>query len=114
MYAFLGIRRAFNDSGRDADDKPIPTGDRAIAKGKSRVEVVFPEGHTVGRAFADVTAAGGVWTAQSPDEKPAWVASDSSGLAVLLGEHYGVPVREPIPEGERGEHADRFPVPSEG
>lgn len=109
MYAFLGTRRAFNDDGRDDKGNPVPAGDRAVAKGKSRVEIIFPDGHTVGAAFADVTASGGVWTAQSPDEKPAWVASDSSGLAALLGEHYGVPVREPVPEGERGEHAARYP-----
>lgn len=107
MFAFLGTRRAFNDTGTDADGAPVPTKKRDVLEGKRRVEVVFPPGHTLMDAARDLTDPRGVWANHSPDEAPAWVASDSPGLAGLLGEHWGCEVRDPRPEGERGEHAAR-------
>lgn len=103
MYAFLGTRAAFNDDGRDGDGKPLASKDRQLLRGKRRVEVVFPPGHRLGDAFKEVTDAGGLWASQSPHPAPAWVASDNALLAQLLGEHYGVEVRDPLPAGERGE-----------
>jgi hypothetical protein len=115
VYAFLGCRKAFNDTGRDVDDKPIPAADRQVLKGKRRTEVVFPDGVTLGEAFTTITAPGGVWAGHSPDDKPAWVAAQPRALADLLGEHYGVEVRDALPEGERGEHAARaHHFPQEG
>lgn len=67
------------------------------AKGKRATWVgPFPEGVSLGEAFTTIIAANGVWVNQthSDDSKPAWVASDSPGLAALLGEHYDCEVRE--------------------
>jgi len=74
---------------------------------KSRVEVVFPVGTRIGEAFASVVHPSGVWANQSPDAAPVWAASDNQLLARLVGEHWQCEVRDPLPEGERGEHADR-------
>lgn len=59
--------------------------------------VVFPADASLGDMFTDVTKPGqGVWSAHTHTDtsKPAWVASDSAGLASLLAEHYGCPVRD--------------------
>lgn len=58
--------------------------------------VNFPEGTTLGEAFNTVTNVGGVWDHHGGlENKPAWVNSDSDGLAALLSEHFGCDVGKP-------------------
>lgn len=68
----------------------------------------IPDSVNLGNAFKTITDPGGVYAAHS-DEAPAWVESDSDGLAMLLSEHYGCPIGEPAgwdgatPEAEYSE-----------
>lgn len=57
-------------------------------------EVNFPDDITLGEAFNTITAPGGVWEYHS-DAPPAWVESDSEGLAMLLSEHWGCDIGAP-------------------
>jgi hypothetical protein len=59
--------------------------------GKRATIVDTPDGQTIGETFKAVTDPGGIWATHTGgrDVSPAWVASDSPGLAQLLAEHYG-------------------------
>ena len=118
-YVFLANRNAYNDAAWREDGTPKTADERVVLAGiKSRVEIQFPvtdvtpDGQvTSAPSFLEmlktITDPGGVWVSHSPDPAPAWVASDDADLAKALGRHYGVPVRPPLPQGERGEHAAR-------
>lgn len=85
MRLFMGTTAAFDTGQGDT---------RGVVAGKGRrVEVEFPDGTPLVEALRTVTDPNGVWAHQSP-EPPQWVASDSAGLAAVLGEHYGCPVRK--------------------
>jgi hypothetical protein len=71
-------------------------------EGKRATIVEIPAGTPLSNAFTTITAPGqGVWHNQIHDKeaKPAWVASDWPGLATLLADNYGCPIRE-IDENE--------------
>lgn len=108
MYLFLGTRRAFNDPSQHEDGTAKTLDERDILDMKSRVEITFPAGVPFSEAFVTVTSPTGVWANQSPDAAPAWVASDDEDLARLVSRHFGgIQVRDPLPAGERDEHAGR-------
>lgn len=87
MILYLGTTAAYNS---------LPGADREVVPGKGRrCEVVFPDDTGLIEAVNAVIAPSGIWAAQSPDP-PQWVSSDSAVLAATLGEHYGVPVRDPL------------------
>lgn len=97
LMVYLGNRDAITTN---------EAGKRVAAKGKLRTDVELPDGTSVGEALRVITAADGVWANHAAEgAKPAWVASDSPGLAAVLAEHFGCEVRDPIPDGERGEFA---------
>ena len=87
---------------------------RPLELGKTRTEVRIPDGTSLGDAFTAITHPDGVWANHS-DEPPAWVASDDGELANLLSVHFdGAEIRDPMPEGERGEFdASGTPVGAE-
>jgi hypothetical protein len=75
-----------------------------LPKGKRSTKVEVPEGYTLSEAFTAITHPQGLWVKHSQDSKPpAWVASDSPGLAALLAEHFGgIEVRElEVPDWEQ-------------
>lgn len=81
--------------------------------GKTRTEVKIPdEGNTRQEKIQAITDPEGVWAYHSEAEKPGWVASDDQELAEALGAIYGTEVREPKPEGERGEFDSTGSVPA--
>jgi hypothetical protein len=102
MYAFLGNRDAI-----DADGELLDIG-------KQRTEVIAgSDDVTPFELFQDITRPGGVWSHHAADGAvPAWVASDSPELAQLLGSAYMCEIRDPLPEGEQGEHAGRSLIAS--
>jgi len=64
-------------------------------KGKQATVVNIPADDSIGDAFTTITGPQGVWANHAKDgAKPAWVASDSPGLAALLAEHYGTEVHD--------------------
>jgi hypothetical protein len=67
-----------------------------MPKGKRATTIDFPEGMSLGDAFVNVTHPHGVWANHATEgAAPAWVASDSQGLAALLSEHFGgIEIRE--------------------
>lgn len=84
----LGNRHAIESRDNGQTIEPMPKGKRATV-------VNIPEGTSLGEAFTTVTHPVGVWGSNAKEgSAPAWVASDSPGLAQLLGEHYGVEVRD--------------------
>lgn len=95
----LGNRHAIESRDNGQTHQPMPKGKRATV-------VNIPEDTSLGEAFATITNPKGAWSAHATDEaKPAWVASDSPGLATLLAEHYGVDVRK------MGDNAGGIPLP---
>ena len=100
----MGYRRTFAD-----DAVHLDPADRETVDMKSRLETQFPPGYSVQDALQDVIRPGGVWRSHSPDAAPAWVASDDPTLALILSRLYGCEQRDPVPAGERGEFAHRFP-----
>lgn len=88
MRVILGNRHA-------VEGRPDPDAEDAVKlvkmpRGKRATVVDFPEGTKVGQAFTQVTAPGGVWANHATEgATPAWVASDSEGLASLISEHFG-------------------------
>lgn len=102
MYVFLGNHKALRTDRVDGEDVV------SNHKGKWRTEVrpAVEAEATADSLFDDITGRGGVWaTHAQAGSKPAWVASDDAGLAARLGAFYGCATREPLPEGEKGEHA---------
>lgn len=74
----------------------------------NRVTVVnFPEGTSIGEAFASVTAPNGIWSYHSEDA-PAWVECESEGLQALLVEHFGCEAGKPA-DVEDNYHTDYGP-----
>jgi len=67
-----------------------------LKKGKRSTQIEIPDGTTLGEAFKAITDPKGVWAHHASEGAvPAWVASDSPGLAALLAEHFGrIEVRE--------------------
>ena len=85
MRVVLGNRHAVHGVNRDGETvtEPMPRGKRATV-------VDFPDDTTLGDAFTTVTHPQGVWAKHATEgAAPAWVASDSPGLAALLAEHFG-------------------------
>jgi hypothetical protein len=84
MLVVLGNRHAIESHDHGKTWEKLPRGKRA-----TRVEI--PEEYTLAEAFVAITHPGqGLWTRHSQDGKaPAWVASDSPGLAALVSEHFG-------------------------
>lgn len=61
-----------------------------MSRGKRATTLNFPEGTSIGEAFTNTTHPQGAWAAHAEEgATPAWVASDSDGLAQLLAEHFG-------------------------
>ena len=59
-------------------------------KGKQATVVDFPDGTSLMEALTAVTHPQGVWAYQAKaGATPAWVASDTPGLAAVLAEHFG-------------------------
>jgi hypothetical protein len=85
----LGNRHA-TDS-RDNGETFVP-----MATGKRATVIDPPEGQSVGETFAAITDPAGVWAKHAVEgATPAWVATDSPALAMLLSEHFGgIEVRE--------------------
>ncbi len=110
MILYLGNRDAYNLENvavLDDDGEPTVVERRVPVVGKLRCTVEFPDGIDLREAFLTVTDPGqGVWVSQTNgDAPPAWVASDDDALATILAAHYGCEKRDPLPTGERGEHA---------
>lgn len=86
MKLLLGNRDAFNL----VDGNPVPV------SGNFRLDIHFPDDTDLLTAFTNVTSPQGIWAAQTAtaDSVPAWCASDSSGLAELIAEHFGCEIRE--------------------
>lgn len=63
---------------------------RRGVRGKTFTLVDLGDEAPLGEAFTAVTSPGGVWAYHADQgARPAWVASDSEGLAALLAEHFG-------------------------
>ena len=92
MRAVLGNRKAIVRTVDDDGQEHYQDG----PKGKQATVIDFPEGTPLGEALQVVTNAQGVWAYHAAEgAKPAWVASDSPGLAAVLSEHFGgVEVRD--------------------
>lgn len=59
-------------------------------KGKRATVVDVPDEVSLSEAFTTITSPQGVWAFHAREgSMPAWVASDSPGLASLLAEHFG-------------------------
>ncbi len=83
MIVILGNRNAIESVDNGATFTPMPKAKRA-----TRIEI--PDDFKVSQAFVSITAPGGVWATQAQEDAiPAWVASESPGLASLLAEHFG-------------------------
>lgn len=69
---------------------------RSGPSGKQATVIDVADGTPLSEAFVAITNPAGVWAYHAAEGKsPAWVASDSEGLAALLAEHFGgIPVRE--------------------
>lgn len=79
----LGNRHAIHSLDNGATFEPLPRGKRA-----TRVDI--PDDMPLGQAFTAITSPQGVWAHHAKDGAvPAWVASNSDGLAALLAEHFG-------------------------
>lgn len=90
MRVVLGNRHAVHKVRQGREDGSIDEVVEPLPKGKRATIIDFPDGTTLGRAFVDVTHPQGVWASHTTEgATPAWVASDSPGLAALLAEHFG-------------------------
>lgn len=69
---------------------------RAVTDGLHRTtEIAPPGGKSMGQVFTEITSEPrGIWANHS-SAPPAWVESDSAGLAAMLSEHYGCPIGRP-------------------
>lgn len=78
MRVVLGNRHAV-----DAGEK--------MSRGKRATIIDTGESETMSQVFANIThPTQGVWATHSTEgATPAWVASDSPGMASLLAEHFG-------------------------
>lgn len=85
MRVWLGCERCYDD-----DRTYAPDDERDIGPAPGPTYIAPPDGMALGEVFTSITAAGGVWDRQSPDEKPLWVASDDPKLAGLLAAHWDV------------------------
>jgi hypothetical protein len=97
MIVVLGNRHAIESHDHGETFVKLP-------KGKRSTLVEIPEGYTLLEALTAIVDPRGHWPRHSADGKPpAWVASDSPGLANLLAEHFGgVEVRElEVPDWQR-------------
>jgi hypothetical protein len=87
---------------RDAAIHPSPADPVEVeVQPRAKRATVFDDnpddGHTLGQLFTSIThPTQGVWASHAVEgSKPAWVASDSEGMAALLAEHYGgIEIRE--------------------
>lgn len=102
---YLGNHSAaeIRNQGTDAEERV------KLPKAKRRTTVQIPESYTLVEQFRTIADPAGAWAAMA-DKPPAWVASDSEALALLLAEHYGCPIREPLPTGERDEFPEEGPA----
>lgn len=73
-----------------------PLHDVAAADTVHTTDVTFEEGISVDEAFVTMTAPSGVWTAQSADAAPLWVACSDPVLEGRLAAFYGASV-EAVP-----------------
>lgn len=99
MRAVLGNRHAaIHPTGTDEKvAEPV-----VLKKGKRATVIDFPDGITLAEAFKNVTDPQGVWAhhttgtpGEGQDPAPAWVASDSEALALVLADHFGgIEIRE--------------------
>ncbi len=91
MRVALGNRHAVQGvaKGDEIERVELPRGKRATV-------CEIPDDWSIGQAFTAITSPSGVWAAHAREgATPAWVASDSAGLAALLSEHWGgVEVRD--------------------
>lgn len=92
MRAVLGNRAVIVRKTDDDGNETIEAG----PKGKQATVLDFPDGTSLAEAFQTVTNAKGAWAYHAKDgHTPAWVASDSPALAMLLADHFGgVEVRD--------------------
>src|SRR5690349_9286131 len=96
MIVVLGNRHAIESLDNGKTFQPLRKGKRA-----TRVEI--PEEYSLSEAFKAITDATGIWAHHASEgAAPAWVASDSAGLATLLAEHFGgIEVRDLDQDGPR-------------
>jgi hypothetical protein len=79
----LGNRHAVQSRDNGETHEPMPKGKRATV-------VDAPEGQSLAETFTAITHPSGIWAAHAQlGAVPAWVASDSPGLAALVSEHFG-------------------------
>lgn len=108
MQVVLGNRNAVHSVKKLVDDEMTEVLEK-MPRGKRATTIDFDEGVTLASAFKTVTDPRGVWANHATDgASPAWVASDSPGLAAILAEHFGgIEVRDlgvdnPTPRSGRG------------
>ena len=93
MLAYLGARRAFNDHPQHDDGTVKDLADRDVIEADTYTHVDAPPNKSVLQVAHEITAPTGIWASHSPDEAPAWVASDNDALAAILADHYGCEIR---------------------
>lgn len=85
----LGNRDAVQSRDHGETREPLP--------GKQATVVDIDESTPLGEAFQSIVhTSRGVWASHAAEgSKPAWVASDSAGMAAILAEHFGgIEIRE--------------------
>lgn len=101
---WLGAEQSYDDTGRDEDGKPIPAEDRSVGPAHNgRLYMSCPDDWTLAETFTSVTSLTGAWAVMVPDDKPAWIASDSKGLLALLGEVWPDAEVRPVPDDAEGD-----------
>lgn len=95
MRVVLGNRNAVHTVRKVVDGEIVDVSEK-MPRGKRAAEFDLPDEWGIPRAFITLTEeTRGAWASHAnPGAKPAWVASDSPGMATLLAEHYGCEVRE--------------------
>lgn len=89
MRVVLGNRHAISGTSQVVDGETQTVVD-PMPRGKRATIVDIPDELPLGQALTAITHPQGVWASHAkPGAVPAWVASDSPGLAALLAEHFG-------------------------
>jgi hypothetical protein len=106
VWVQLGNDHAVEAYRDDASDDPEQIQYRAV-RGRQITAMVLPEDWSLSEAFTTVLKAAELHFDTDPatDDKhpPAWVESDSDGLAALLAEHFGIKANR-RPAGWKGDH----------
>ena len=106
MWVQFGNDHAVEAYRDPSSDDPDEVKSRPV-EGRQITAVVMPAGWSLREAFATALEAAAHHFDTDPDtddkHPPAWIESDSDGLAALLAEHYGIE-RNRRPAGWVGDH----------